>query len=91
MKRMVGNCQKHCAQFKRGPKIFIKGTKRGPDFERKGDLTGTKKGPKTRVVKKIKNRLHVEIFQKLNLDEKKNYVCFLLSFKQTDISLINNF
>ena len=27
----------HCAQFKRGPKIFRKGTKRGPDFEQKGD------------------------------------------------------
>ena len=37
---------KHCAQFKRGPKIFRKGTKRGPDFEQKGDLKGTKRGPK---------------------------------------------
>ena len=36
----------HCAQFKRGPKIFRKGTKRGPDFEQKGDLKGTKRGPK---------------------------------------------
>ena len=36
----------HCAQFKRGPKIFRKGTKRGPDFEQNGDLKGTKRGPK---------------------------------------------
>ena len=39
-------CILHCAQFKRGPKIFRKGTKRGPDFEQKGDLKGTKRGPK---------------------------------------------
>ena len=50
----------HCAQFKRGPKIFRKGTKRGPDFEQKGDLLkgdqkGTKKGdPKLGLFKKSK-------------------------------------
>ena len=75
----------HCAQFKRGPKIFRKGTKRGPDFEQKGDLKGTKRGPKrgpkTRVVQKIEKRLHVEIFQKLNLDEEKtmSVFCFHLN------------
>ena len=56
----------HCAQFKRGPKIFRKGTKRGPDFEQIGDPNrtkrGPKKGPKIRVVQKIEKRLHVEIF-----------------------------
>ena len=36
----------HCAQLKRGPKIFKKGTEGGPDFEQKGDLKGTKRGPK---------------------------------------------
>ena len=36
----------HCAQFKRGPKSFRKGTKRGPDFEQKGDPILSKKGPK---------------------------------------------
>ena len=46
---------RHCAQFKRGPKIFRKGTKRGPDFEQKGDLKGTKKGdPKLGLFKKSK-------------------------------------
>ena len=87
--------QFHCAQFKRGPKIFRKGTKRGPDFEQKGDLKGTKRGPKrgpkTRVDQKIEKRLHVEIFQKLNLDEEKTMSVFLLPSKQTNISLINNF
>ena len=66
----------HCAQFKRGPKIFKKGTKGGPDFEQKGDLKGTKRGPKrgpkNRVVQKIEKRLHVEVFQKLNLPKEKN-------------------
>ena len=85
----------HCAQFKRGPKIFRKGTKRGPDFEQKGDLKGTKRGPKrgpkTRVDQKIEKRLHIEIFQKLNLDEEKTMSVFLLPSKQTNISLINNF
>ena len=65
----------HCAQSKRGPKIFRKGTKRGPDFEQKGDLKGTKggpkRGPKTQVDRKIEKILYVEIFQKLNLDEEK--------------------
>ena len=53
---MVSKSHSHCAQFKRGPKIFRKGTKRGPDFEQKGDQKGTKKGPKmgpkTQVVQK---------------------------------------
>ena len=35
--------EKHCAHFRRGPNIFKKGTKGGPDFERKGDLKGTNK------------------------------------------------
>ena len=62
----------HCAQFKRGPKIFRKGTKRGPDYEQKGDLKGTKNGdPKLDLFKKPKKCLHVEIFQKLGLDKKK--------------------
>ena len=41
----------------------------------KGDLKypkrGPKREPKTRVVQKIEKRLHVKIFQKLNLDEEK--------------------
>ena len=35
--------EKHCAHFKKGPKIFKKRTKRGSIFEQKGDLKGTKK------------------------------------------------
>ena len=42
--KFIQNSWEHCAQFKRGPKIFRKGTKRGHDFEQKGDLKGTKKG-----------------------------------------------
>ena len=33
--------EKHCAHFRRGPNIFKKGAKGGPDFEQKGDLKGT--------------------------------------------------
>ena len=71
----------HCAQFKRGPKIFRKGTKKGPDFEQKGDLKGTKKGTQNSSDQKIEKRLHVEIFQKLNLDKEKtmSVFCFHLS------------
>ena len=59
-------------------------SKRGPDFEQKWDLKGTKRGPKrgpkkgpkrrprrgpkTQVFQKIGKSLHVEIFKKLNLD-----------------------
>ena len=78
---------RHCAQFRRGPKIFIKGTKRGPDFEQKGDQ---KKGTKTLVVQKIKKSLQFEIFQKLNLNEERSMFVSLLSFKQTVINLNEN-
>ena len=51
-------------------------SERGPDFEQKGDPKGTKRGPTTRVVQKIENKLHVEISQKLNLYEDKNVFVF---------------
>ena len=42
-------CEKpsNCAHFRRGPKLFKKGTERGPDFEQKGD-------PKLELFKKSK-------------------------------------
>ena len=50
----------HCAQFKRGPKIYLE---RGPKgdliLSKRGTKRGPKGGPKTRVVKKIKKRLHL--------------------------------
>ena len=55
--------------------MHTQGTKRGPDFEQKGDLKGTKggskRGPKTRVVRTIEKSLYVYILQKLNQDEEK--------------------
>ena len=82
-KSTVPNLKGDLKYSERGPKGDPILSKRGP----KGDQKGTKKGPKTQVVQKIEKRLHVEIFQKLNLDGKKKYVCFLLTYKQTDISL----
>ena len=37
---------------------------------------GPKRGPKTRVVQKIKKRLHLEILRILNLDEEKTMFVF---------------
>ena len=55
-------------------------SERGPYFEQKGDLKGTKRGPQrgpeTRVVQKIKKRLHLEILTILNLDEEKTMFVF---------------
>ena len=76
----------HCAQFKRGPKLFRKGTKRGPDFEQKGDLKGTKKGTQNSVVQKIKKRLHLEILRILNQDEEKNMFVFCLHLNKPTLN-----
>ena len=58
----------------------------------KGDQKGIKKGTQNSSCSKIEKRLHVEISQKLNIDEEKT-VClfFCFHFKQTDVSLNNNF
>ena len=65
-------------------------SERGPDFEQKGDLKGTKmrpkRGPKTRVVQKIEKRLYVEIFQNLNLDEEKTISVFCFHLNKPTIA-----
>ena len=62
-------------------------SKRGPDFEQRRDLKGTKKGTQdSSCSTTTKKSLHVETFRKLNLDEEKTLFLFLLSFKQTDIN-----
>ena len=93
--RKYFSIQTHCAQFKRGPKIFRKGTQRGPDFEPKGDLKGTKRGPKKGTQNSGCSKNPKEFrswnFKDIEYRWRKTYVCFLLSFKQTDINLISIF
>ena len=61
--------------------------KRGP----RGDQKGTKKGTQNSSCSKNRKEITCWNFPKIESRRRKNYVCFLLSFKQTDISLINNF
>ena len=63
------------------PKIFKKGTKRGPDFEQKGD-------PGLKLFNKLKNSLHVEIFQRLNLDAEKIMFVYFGALKGTQMGTV---
>ena len=66
-------------------------SERGP----KGDLIlskkGTKKGTQNSSCSINRKEITCWNFPEIESRRRKNYVCFLLSFKQTDISLINNF
>ena len=67
--------------LKGDPKYSERGPKGDLILSKKGTKRGPKRGPKTRVDQKIEKRLHVEIFQKLNLDEEKtmSVFCFHLN------------
>ena len=64
-----------------------KGTKRGP----KGDQKGTKKGTQNSSWSKNWKEITCWNLTEIESRRRENYVCFLLSFKQTNISLIKNF
>ena len=55
----------------------------GPGFEQKGDQKGD---PKLDLFKKSKKDFMLK-FPEIESVQRKNYVCFLLSFNQTDINL----
>ena len=71
----------HCTHFRREPKILKKGTKRGPDFEQKGD-------PGLKLFNKLKNSLHVEIFQRLNIDAEKIMFVYFGALEGTQMGTV---